>query len=79
MPYLLKRTSDGLFVRPPGSAYSYTSDRMLARAYSTREAAEADACGDEVVVDNVRAGRYRPCAIHKGPAGNCQPWNCTCY
>ena len=27
----------------------------------------------------IRAGHDFPCCLHKGPKGNCQPWNCRCY
>lgn len=53
--YFLERTSDsgepsGYFVARSGHQYSYT--RNLARhaqAYATREAAEANRCGNEIV------------------------------
>lgn len=32
-----------------------------------------------VAVGTVRAGQDYPCSLHKGPAGNCSPWNCRCY
>jgi hypothetical protein len=39
----------------------------------------ANALGFLVVSDVVRLGIDRACAIHKGPAGDCKPWNCVCY
>ena len=32
-----------------------------------------------VKIGKVRAGHDFPCCLHKGPAGNCSPWNCRCY
>lgn len=39
-----------LFVAPAGSHKSYTSNIRKARRFSSREAAQADACGNERVV-----------------------------
>lgn len=29
-------------------------------------------------VKKLRAGHDFPCAIHRGPAGDCNEWNCKC-
>lgn len=50
MTYVLRRHEDGKFVTPPGSAKSYTARLRDARRFATKEAAEADACGNESAV-----------------------------
>ena len=47
--FVLVRHEDGKFVCPAGSEKSYASDLAKARIYPTREAAEADKCGNESV------------------------------
>ena len=32
-----------------------------------------------IAAGKICAGHDFPCALHKGPAGNCQPWTCRCY
>lgn len=32
-----------------------------------------------IVPGKIRAGHDFPCALHKGPKGDCQPWTCKCY
>jgi|JI10StandDraft_1071094.scaffolds.fasta_scaffold1817406_2 hypothetical protein len=49
MPYLLRRTGDGAYVAPDGSHKIYTRDRERARRFTSREAAEANRCGNEYV------------------------------
>jgi hypothetical protein len=50
MGFVLQRTEDGAFVRPPGEARSYTYALQLARVYPNRDAAERDRCpGNEVI------------------------------
>jgi hypothetical protein len=49
--YVLKRNEDGAYVAQPGSASSYTNNIRAARKFPTREAAQADACGNEHVAD----------------------------
>lgn len=51
MPYYLKRTDQGGgFVAPPGSRKSYTRTLRRARPFATKDAALADACGNEYPV-----------------------------
>ena len=47
--YVLKRNEDGKYVAPAGSKNSYTTKLEQARTFPTREAALADACGNETV------------------------------
>jgi len=49
--YVIRRTDQGGgFVAPQGSKKAYTFQRLRARIFKTREAAEADRCpGNEVV------------------------------
>ena len=47
--FVLVRNEVSKFVCPPGAEKSYTSDLTKARIYPTREAAEADKCGNETV------------------------------
>jgi len=76
MPYVIKRgdeyrTQDGRYVPEPGGAIRFrTKDDATAAKLMPAE---------RVVADVVRRGIDRPCALHKGPAGDCQPWNCVCY
>lgn len=39
------------YVAPPGLKSSYTTNILKAQTFPTREAAEADCCGDERVQD----------------------------
>jgi len=48
--FIIKRHEDGRYVAVSGSAHSYTKDIRKARIYRTREAAQADACGNESVL-----------------------------
>lgn len=52
MPYILKKTEGGPkpYVAEAGSESSYTASKAKARRFATREAAEADACGNETAV-----------------------------
>lgn len=50
MAYVIRRNEDGAFVAPSGSASSYVRNLQKARVFPTREAAEADKCGNESVV-----------------------------
>lgn len=45
--WVLRRQEDGKYVNKPGSANSYTKSPLRARRFPTREAALADACGNE--------------------------------
>lgn len=48
--YILRRVDQGGgYVALPGSRKSYTKDRAKARMWPSRSAAEAEACGNEVV------------------------------
>lgn len=44
MPYVIKRTEDGMYVSRPGSARSYTADRQQAWEFNTAREAQAEAC-----------------------------------
>lgn len=48
--WVIKRHEDGWYVTRPGSAKAYSPDIRKARVFPTREAAQADACGNESVV-----------------------------
>ena len=51
MTYILRcvdKPTRGAYVQPPGSQRSYGS-KDTARQFSTKEKAQADACGNEVV------------------------------
>ena len=45
--YVIWSTTQRKYVAPPGSAKSFTSDIRKAGQFPTKEAAEADCCGDE--------------------------------
>lgn len=50
--FLLKRTDQGGgWVAPAGSRKSYTHNRAKARRYPNREAAEADRCVENEVIE----------------------------
>jgi hypothetical protein len=49
--YIIKRNEDGKYVAQSGSKSSYTTKLENARIYSTHDAAQADACGNETVID----------------------------
>lgn len=75
MPYVIEsgdmyRAQDGQYVPEPGNAIRFRNQY---------DAIAELMPGERVVADVVRRGIDRPCALHKGPAGNCQPWNCTCF
>ena len=63
MNFVLKR-EDGKFVAHPGSEKSYTRKIELARVYFSREAAEADKCGNETIV-TVRAVTLREIVVQE--------------
>lgn len=48
MRFVLRNIDNGKFVAPSGSHNSYTDRLQNAKTFATREAAEADACGNEV-------------------------------
>lgn len=48
--YVLIRNEDGKYVAPPGREHSYTSKLEKARIFPTKDAAEADKCGNERAV-----------------------------
>jgi hypothetical protein len=50
MRYYVLQRGDGAFVTMPGSEKSYTRTLRKARSYSTAEAAQRDACGNETPV-----------------------------
>ena len=49
MRYVIRR-NDGAYVAPSGQRSSYTPFLQRARTWATREAAEAECCGNERVV-----------------------------
>lgn len=52
MIYVLQRVEDGKYVTPPGTgSESYTDKLQNARFFPSREAAEKDRCGNEVIVE----------------------------
>ena len=54
MPFILKRTDHwGGYVAPAGSQNAYTRDRDKAQRFPTREAAEADRCEENEVIEEV--------------------------
>lgn len=48
--FLLFRAEDRKWVAKPGLDRSYTRDMMKAQVYPSREAAEAERCGNETIV-----------------------------
>lgn len=50
MMYVLRNVDNGKYVAPSGSTNSYTERLQNARVFPTREAAQADACGNDRVV-----------------------------
>lgn len=52
MSYVIRRIDQGGgYVAPPGSPKSYTRSKAAARRYPTREAAEADRCVENEVIE----------------------------
>lgn len=52
--YIIRRTDQGGgYVAPPGSQKSYTKDRLKAHVFTTREAAEADRCPENEVIERL--------------------------
>lgn len=47
--YVIRRNEDKKYVARKGSAHSYTSSLERAQTYSSREAAQGDACDNETV------------------------------
>lgn len=50
MAYVIQRNEDAKFTAPPGQQHSYTRKLQAAWTFPTREAAQAQACGNETVV-----------------------------
>lgn len=50
MTYVLKNLHNGRYVAPAGSEKAYTTKLERARKFATRAQAQADACGDEIVL-----------------------------
>lgn len=48
--WIIRKAGTKTFVAPSGAKKSYTPDRLRARRFPTKEAAEADSCGNERVV-----------------------------
>ena len=68
MPYVIEGECGGYVTR---HGHSDASIRNAWR-FETEDTANR-------VANTVRRGVDRPCALHKGPAGDCKPWNCVCY
>lgn len=49
--YVLQRHKDDRYVAESGTASSYTRSLERARKFPTREAAQAEKCGNETVID----------------------------
>lgn len=47
--FTIRRHEDNRFVTEPGRPQSYSRDSRSARRFQTREAAQADCCGNEYV------------------------------
>lgn len=75
MPWVIEGDGGGYITRA-GHA-----DASIRNAWRFKDKGDAErvAHGRKVVADTMRLGVDRPCAIHKGPAGDCKPWNCACY
>ena len=48
--YVIRNNDTGRYVAQPGSQSSYTNKVANARRFPTKEAAQADACGNETVI-----------------------------
>ena len=57
--YVLRRIEDGKYVARPGAEHSYVRDIHNARAFDSRESAEANACGNERAVKVDYIGAFR--------------------
>lgn len=75
MPWVIKGENGG-YVTRHGHADASVKN---AWRFSSRSDAERIADGRKIESDTIRNGIDRPCAIYKGPAGDCCPWNCVCY
>ena len=64
--YVVVRVDDGKMVNQPGSEQSYTRSLSSARIFSSREEAQRECCGNEVVavVQNI-GGQLR--VVRGGP------------
>lgn len=51
MSWVLRRSGGGIVARP-GLRFSYTNSEAKAATFSTREAAEGNACGNETAIPN---------------------------
>ena len=51
-PYFVYNTTQKKYVAQPGQKSSFTKDILQARRFTSREAAQADCCGDEIVISN---------------------------
>lgn len=60
MSYVIRRSGDNYFVAERGQKSSYTNALQNARQFTTRESAEADACGNEYVQSLEEAMNTRP-------------------
>lgn len=75
MPWLIEAKNGGYLTRQ-GHA---DASKLNAWRFKSKVDAERVADGLNVVSDTTRRGVDMPCALHKGPAGDCKPWNCVCY
>jgi hypothetical protein len=64
--YVLRRDEDGAFVAPSGSRSSYTSALQKAQRFTTREAANAQACGNEYALAVDEAFTHPPVSRRHG-------------
>lgn len=55
MNFVIRRNEDNAFVAKPGGIHSYTKYLQSAQVFASREAAEANACGNERVVTVIDA------------------------
>lgn len=74
MPWVIKGKNGGYMTRDGHSDASASN----AWRFKSKADAERIANGMDVVSDTIRKGIDFPCAYFKGPAGDCNPWNCKC-
>lgn len=59
MAFIIRRTDQGGgYVAPQGSAKSFTHSRQRARQYPSREAAEADRCPGNEIIEEVSCSTH---------------------
>ena len=73
--YILQRNKDGKYVANPGSRYSYTSKRELARRFDTLEEAEKARCEGNEHIEEITLHIAGPIILvreHWAPPGTVQ-------